>query len=167
LITKYKFASWLSVENNSERKLSLKINISALKEVMQFDGCYALKTNLLDNEFTTENLHQRYKDLALVEKAFRTEKTAHLQVRPIHLRKEQRTRAHLFIVMLAYKIYRYLQQAWAGQEITVSECLLNLNLITTVNLKMPKNSKQIILNPDTQCRKLLNLIKVKVPNRIK
>jgi len=167
LITKYKFNSWLLVEIKSERELILKINISALKQTMRLDGCYTLKTNLLDNEISAKNLHQRYKDLALVEKAFRTEKTAHLQVRPIYLRKEQRTRAHLLIVMLAYKIYRYLHNAWKDEKITVKEALLKLNLITTVNVKMTKESKQIILKPNSECQKLLNKIKVKTPNQIR
>lgn len=167
LITKYKFNSWLLVEIKSERELILKINISALKQTMRLDGCYTLKTNLLDNDISAKNLHQRYKDLALVEKAFRTEKTAHLQVRPIYLRKEQRTRAHLLIVMLAYKIYRYLHNAWKDEKITVKEALLKLNLITTVNVKMTKESKQIILKPNSECQKLLNKIKVKTPNQIR
>jgi transposase len=166
LINKYKFTSWLSVEIKSERELSLKINISSLKEAMLLDGCYALKTNLLDNDYSTENLHQRYKDLAMVEKAFRIEKTAHLQVRPIYLRKEQRTRAHLFIVMLAYKIFRFLQQAWLPEKINVKEGLLKLNLITTANLKMKINSKQIIVKPNLECQKLLNLINVKIPSNL-
>jgi len=166
LISKCKFTSWLSVEIKSERELSLKINISSLKDAMLLDGCYALKTNLLDSDYSAENLHQRYKDLALVEKAFKIEKTAHLQVRPIYLRKEQRTRAHLFIVMLAYKIYRFLQQAWKPENITVKEGLLKLNLITTADLKMKNNSKQIVLKPNLECQKLLNLINIKLPSNI-
>jgi transposase len=47
-------------------------------------------------------VHDRYKDLASVEQAFRTCKTVHLEVRPIFLRLEARTRAHAFVVMLAY-----------------------------------------------------------------
>lgn len=166
LITKYKFNSWLFVELKNERELVLKINISALKEIMKFDGCYAIKTNLLDNDFSAETLHQRYKDLSKVEQAFRTEKTAHLQVRPIYLRKEQRTRAHLFIVMLAYKVYRYLQQAWKN-DITVKEGLLKLNLITTANIKVGKKIKKIIIKPNSECKKILDKIKVRTSNEIK
>jgi len=167
LITKYNLGSWLFVEKQDERNLKLKINITELKETMRFDGCYTLKTNLLDNEFTTENIHKRYKDLAKVEQAFRTEKTAHLEVRPIYLRKEQRTRAHLFIVTLAYKIYRYLNNAWQNCEnMTVKEGLLKLNKITTVNINSKNKTKLIILKPDVDCQNLLNLIKVKLPDAL-
>ena len=76
------------------------------------DGCYALKTDLLKEVASKEIIHDRYKGLSEVEWAFRTQKTGYLQVRPIYVRKRERSIAHLLIVMLAYKIERYLRSTW-------------------------------------------------------
>jgi len=44
----------------------------------QLDGCYVLKTDLSATAASKELIHERYKDLALVEWAFRTSKTVQL-----------------------------------------------------------------------------------------
>jgi transposase len=54
-----------------------------------------------------------YKDLAKVERAFRSLKTVDLHVRPIHHRLESRVRAHVFLCMLAYYVEWHMRQAWA------------------------------------------------------
>ena len=41
-----------------------------------------------------ETLHARYKDSALVEQAFRTSKTVHLEMRPWFVQIERNTRGH-------------------------------------------------------------------------
>ena len=50
-------------------------------------GCYVLKTDLARKAAAKETVHARYKDLALVEWAFRTAKTVQLEMRPLYLRR--------------------------------------------------------------------------------
>ena len=45
-----------------------------------------------------------------VENAFRTMKTERLEVRPVYIRDGNRTRGHVFITMLAYKIVREMER---------------------------------------------------------
>ncbi len=59
---------------------------------------------------STQEVHDRYKDLQDVERNFRRLKTAFLEVRPIFVRKEQRTRGHVFIAMLALKVLRLMER---------------------------------------------------------
>jgi len=47
-----------------------------------------------------------YRNLARVEADIRTVKTDFLEIRPIFLRKEMRTRGHVLVTMLALKIVR-------------------------------------------------------------
>src|SRR6266699_1267228 len=66
-----------------ERSMTLTINEEAQTEATKLDGCYVLKTDLTPTQAPKEMVHDRYKDLASVEHAFRTCKTTHLEVRPI------------------------------------------------------------------------------------
>jgi transposase len=119
---KLRIAEWVEL-TLEERTLTLTVNASAQHEAAKLDGCYVLKTDLTPAQAPKEMVHDRYKDLASVEQAFRTCKTAHLEVRPIFLRLEARTRAHAFVVMLAYQIIQYLAACWRALDCTVEEGL--------------------------------------------
>jgi hypothetical protein len=64
-----------------------------------------------DGDFTPSQLVERYKDLSLVENAFRSIKTVDLKVRPIHHRNEDRVRCHVFLCILAYYIEWHMRAA--------------------------------------------------------
>jgi len=112
-IEKLKLDKWLTVEEQN-RTLILKVNEEELEEISRLDGCYVIKTDVSAAEVSTQIVHDRYKSLAQVEWAFRTMKTAYLETRPHFVRKENRTRGHVFVVMLAYKIIRYLNGSLEG-----------------------------------------------------
>jgi transposase len=57
-----------------------------------------LKTDLATEVASKEVVHR---DLALVEWAFRQSKTVYLEMRPVFVRLESRTRGHALVVMLA------------------------------------------------------------------
>src|SRR5262247_2450133 len=127
---KLRIADWVEL-TVAERALTLTIKEDAQTEAAKLDGCYVLKTDLTPAQANKELVHDRYKDLASVEHAFRTCKTAHLEVRPIFLRLEARTRAHALVVMLAYQIIRYLASCWSAFDVTVEE---GLHALTTLCL---------------------------------
>src|SRR5215471_7238729 len=104
---KLRIADWIEL-TVAERAITLTVNEEAQAEAAKLDGCYVLKTDLTPQQATKEIVHDRYKDLASVEQAFRICKTAHLAVRPLFVRREARTRAHAFVVMLAYQIIQSL-----------------------------------------------------------
>ena len=110
--TTLRIADWVEL-TVAERAITLTVNEDAQTEAAKLDGCYVLKTDLTPAQAPKEMVHDRYKDLASVEQAFRSCKTAHLEVRPIFLRLEARTRAHAFVVMLAYQIIQYLAACWS------------------------------------------------------
>src|SRR4030043_642353 len=109
---------WLSVKAQ-DRQLSLEQDDTVLKEESLLDGCYVIKTDLAKEVADKQLIHDRYKDLAEVEKAFRDCKTVNLEVRPVFVRSEKSTRGHVFVVMLAYIIIRKLREAWAAFDMTV------------------------------------------------
>src|SRR5215813_3634875 len=160
---KLRLADWveLTVE---ERSITLAIHEDAQQEAAKLDGCYVLKTDLTPQQAHKELVHDRYKDLASVEQAFRTCKTAHLEVRPIFLRREARTRAHAFVVMLAYQIIQYLTTCWSPLDITVEEGLHALTTLCLVEVS-PKHapSYHCIPTPRDTIARLLHSADIKIP----
>ncbi len=111
---------WVTVSANS-REVVLSIDKETLNEEAKLDGCYVLKSSLPEQSATAETIHGRYKDLSYVEWAFRSSKTVELELRPIHVRLATRTRGHVFVVMLAYRIIQDLAIRWQLLDITVEE----------------------------------------------
>ena len=66
---------WLTVQAEG-RALKLAVNQAALEVTVRLDGCYVIKTDLPASAASTQTVHDRYKELSLVEQAFRTCKTA-------------------------------------------------------------------------------------------
>lgn len=162
-IQKLAISNWVSC-SLKERELSLIINHDAKQEAASLDGCYALKTDLTQTLASKEVIHDRYKDLAKVEIAFRSSKTAHLEMRPVFLRLSNRTQAHAFVVMLAYAIIKHLDECWKNLDITVNEgidalsslCLCDVN----VNNTLVANTIQV---PRDDLAQLLQAANLKLP----
>src|SRR5256712_11434684 len=160
---KLRISDWveLTVE---DRSLTLTINASGQQEEAKLDGCYVLKTDLTPQQAKKEIVHDRYKDLASVEHAFRTCKTAHLEVRPIFLRLEARTRAHAFVVMLAYQIIQYLTSCWSNFDCTVEEGLHALTPLCLVEVAPKKApSYHCIPTPRDAIARLLHSADITLP----
>src|SRR5271165_5602320 len=82
-VERLKLAAWVGVKCTEARLLTLEIDEQARNEEAKLDGCYVLKTDLKAEQASKEVVHDRYRDLALVEQAFRTSKTVELEMRPI------------------------------------------------------------------------------------
>jgi DDE family transposase len=160
---KLRIADWVEL-TVAERTITLTINEDAQTEAAKLDGCYVLKTDLTPAQAPKEMVHDRYKDLASVEQAFRTCKTAHLEVRPIFLRREERTRAHAFVVMLAYQIIHYLASCWSVLDCTVEEGLHALTTLCLVEV-VPQNapSYHCLPTPRDAIARLLHSADIKLP----
>src|SRR4051794_40479915 len=64
------------------------------------DGIYVVRTDLDPKYLDATATVAAYKQLANVERAFRSLKTVDLEVRPIHHRRPERVRAHVLLCML-------------------------------------------------------------------
>jgi transposase len=160
---KLRITDWIEL-TLEERSVTLTVNASAQQEAAKLDGCYVLKTDLTPAQAPKEMVHDRYKDLASVEHAFRTCKTAHLEVRPIFLRLEARTRAHAFVVMLAYQIIHYLASCWSPLDVTVEEGLHALTTLCLVEVSPTHApSYHCIPTPRDAIAQLLHRADIRLP----
>ena len=98
------------------------------------DGLYIIRSNVCASRMSDEQVVGHYKNLASVERAFRSLKSIDLRVRPIHHRLADRVRSHIFLCMLAYYIEYQLRQLLAP-------------LMFTDEDKTPAESRDSIVSP--------------------
>lgn len=151
----------------ADRSVEVKVDDEYIAQIAELDGCYALKSDLPVEAADTKIIHDRYKDLTLVEGAFRTCKTSHLEVRPVFVRTEANTRGHVLVVMLAYLIVRELKRAWSEFDLTVEEGLEELNRLCAMELSIEGGGSCLrVPDPAAQTKKLLDALKIKVPDAL-
>jgi len=163
-IKRLRIDGWLGVVAEG-RVLHLCVDEDALAEAARLDGCYVIKTDLPADTVDAETVHDRYKDLAEVERTFRTCKTGHLEVRPVYVRSENSTRGHVLVVMLAYLIVRALRRAWAPLDLTVEEGLAQLTTVTTTEMTVARHKTKVhkIPKPRAASAQLLQAADVRLP----
>lgn len=164
VMVKLRIEKWLKVKASEEkRELFLETDENALREEAQLDGCYVLKSNV-PKDVDAKTIHDRYKDLSKVEYAFKQCKTEMLEMRPWYVRLERNTRGHALIVMLAYSIIRYLEEAWREYNVTVREGLERLALICSQEVHVGgSKSCHMIPRPDGINEKLLTSLDITLP----
>ena len=164
---KLKIDGWLGFKAQG-RKLVLTMDEPALAAAKKLDGCYVIKTDLLDDWATTQVVHDRYKDLALVEQNFRTSKTVELEMRPVHVRLESSTRGHVLVVMLAHRLIQELQPCWATENLTVEEAINELSSLCVTELIVNGTVRdQLVPEGRAQVQRLLELAKVQMPKKLR
>lgn len=163
-----RIAGWAAISSDEEnRQIGLSVDEAALAEEAQLDGCYVLKTDLKQAAAGKQTVHERYKDLALVEQAFRTSKTVELELRPIHVRLASRTRGHVLVVMLAYRIARELSRCWRELNVTVQEGLDELSSLCSTQVSGGRRVLcQQIPKPRASVQALLTAAGVRMPEAL-
>jgi hypothetical protein len=165
-IERLRLERWLGIRIEG-RALVLETDEGVLAEYTRLDGCYVLKSDLPREVANCTTIHERYKDLAEVEQAFRTIKTGHLEMRPLYVRTEESTRGHALVVMLAYLVRRALQRAWASFDLTVEEGLDQLKTLCVTEIQFPDGTvANQIPEPCDQSRVLLDALGIKLPDAL-
>ena len=72
-----------------------------------------VRTSLSKETISAEKTVEAYKQLSVVERAFRCLKTVDLKIRPVYHYLEDRVRAHVFLCMLAYYVEWHMRQLLA------------------------------------------------------
>jgi hypothetical protein len=97
----------------ADASFSFARNEASIQKEAALDGFYVLRTSVPAETLGTGAAVSTYKSLAHVERAFRSIKTAGLDVRPVHHRLAGRVRAHVFLCMLAYYVVWHMRKALA------------------------------------------------------
>ena len=173
-VTRYKLRPIVTLRLNDRQSLC-DIDAVAQGQALQLAGCYVLETDAPADRLDTQSAHDHYKDLAYVEQDIRMLKTGLLEVRPVFVRKDTRTRGHVFVCMLALKLGRELRQRLATvfgttkddpHGVTIQDALDALHRLCL--LTYPLNDTHSITRlprPDDQQTRILQALQVALPRR--
>ena len=159
---------WLQVRVRKGRLVLIR-DEPALQAAAQLDGCYVVETDLKSAQADAQTIHDRYKDLAYVERDFRTLKTGHLEFRPWFVCTADNTQAHALTSMLALKIRRHLEQAWWSLEVTVEEGLRELEQLCVMEMVHPQSGEVVarqVPAPSARQKELLQALKLELPTQV-
>lgn len=150
------------------------IDQEQMAEVALLDGCYVLETTVPVVQMDAHTVDGRYRDLQHVERGFKTMKTDFLEVRPIFLRNGNRTKAHVFVAMLALKITRLFQnllhKAFGTTDddpraITPEDALQSLARLTYLIYDVKGTCYARLIQPDDEQRALLDALGIHFPRQ--
>jgi len=140
---------------------------------LELAGCYVIVTDVAKDKLTTQAVHDSYMALQRVERDFRTMKTGLLEIRPLFVRKESRTRGHVFCCLLALKLSRELERRLAAafgttdkhpNAVTVSDALAALSRLSLLIYDVDEKTTVMRLpKPDEHQRSILDALKVSLP----
>ncbi len=145
------------------RVITIEKDEDALSEESLLDGCYVIKSDVPRKDADMQKLHDRYCDLEMVERAFRTMKTSHLELRPVFVKKKTSTQGHVFVVMLALLLQRELENSIANMDLTVQEAIDELGAIHMEEIKLGDATIQNIPIPRETGGEILKKLSITLP----
>lgn len=127
-----RFVANVAVTPDGENaEIKYHLNASKIDEEAQYDGLYAICTDLLDDD--VNNILKVSEDRWQIEECFRIMKTD-FSARPVYLRDETRIKAHFLICFLALLEYRILEKQLNNQY-TCEEILSSLRDINFASIQ--------------------------------
>jgi len=117
VLGKFKMAKHFHLDI-TDTTLTLTRNAKSIDTEASLDGIYVLRTTATPTDLDTTAVIGAYKNLARVERDFRSLKTIDLDLRPIHHRRDDRVKAHVLICMLAAYLTWHMRKALAPLTFT-------------------------------------------------
>lgn len=165
----HKLHRWITL-SLKEADITYAVNEEAMKDCALLDGCYVMETNVLDH-LDKEAINENYCRLQAVERDFRHMKTSHLEIRPIFVRNGARTKAHVFISMLALKILRSFEKKLSSIKtenqkdiMTIDDAMASLSRLCFLHYKKHNTQVTRLPLPDASQQTVLSAIGLRLPN---
>jgi transposase len=148
---------------------TFSLNKEELRKVRRREGRYLLRSNLVSDDPAA--LWQQYMILTQVEEAFKNLK-GDLALRPVYHHKDTRIQAHIFIAFLSYCLHVTLRQRLHTHApgLTPRAALGKFAAMQMIDVHLPTtDNRKLILSrytqPDTDCRLLLQKLKLTLPDQ--
>jgi len=171
-IGRYKLTGLVEIKLEG-RQLKLERRQEAITRFLDLAGCYVVTTDVARADLSAQQVHDSYVALRKVERDFRTLKTGLLEIRPVWVRKESRTRGHVFCCLLALKVSREMERrlraAFGTTEthadaITLPDALLALTRLCLLHYRIDEKTTVTKLpQPDARQQEILKALGVALP----
>lgn len=173
-IVRYKLAGLVEARLEAS-VLTLVRNDAAIERALELAGCYVIVSDVSKDRMSGQEIHDSYVGLQKVERDFRAMKTGLLQVRPVFVRKESRTRGHVLACMLALKVSREMDrrlQAIFGttdsdpHTLTLPDALASLSRLCLLHYSIDADTTVTRLpRPDERQKQILAALGVVLPEK--
>ena len=170
-IDRYKMGKFIIIEG-SDNNISYKLDNEKIEKEATLDGCYIIFTDAAAEDISAVDTVNNYKSLLKVEQAFRSLKTAHLEMRPIYHKTDDRIKCHVFICMLAYYIMWHMRQrlkplaemdgVGGDRRYSFAYVIESLKSIRKNKVKFMDADTTVITTPTDEQARFLNLLGVAV-----
>ena len=171
-IGRYKLTGLVEIELEG-RQLKLERRQEAITRFLDLAGCYVVTTDVARADLSAQQVHDSYMALRKVERDFRTLKTGLLEVRPVWVRKESRTRGHVFCCLLALKVSREMERRLRAalgttqthaDAITLPDALRALTRLCLLHYRIDEKTTVTKLpQPDARQQEILKALGVTLP----
>jgi len=158
-----------------ERLLTPVQNEAATERAMELAGCYVVTSDVPKEQMSGQEVHDSYVSLQKMERDFRAMKTGLLEVRPVFVRKESRTRGHVLACMLAMKISREIERRLRAafgttdsnpHAITLPDALASLARLCLLHYPIDADTTVTRLpKPDVRQNEILTALGVALPEK--
>ena len=173
-IARHKLVNLVELRLEGQTLILIK-NEAAMERAMELAGCYVVASDVPKGKMTGQEVHDSYMRLQKVERDFRSMKTGLLEVRPVFVRKESRTRGHVFACMLALKVSREMESRLRTvfgttdldkYAITLPDALSSLNRLCLLNYTIDsKTTVTRLPKPDARQKEILAALRVSIPEK--
>ncbi len=149
----------------SNKEEVFEIDYQKMKEEERFDGKWVLRTN---TSYSAEEVALQYKELWMVEQAFRTVKSV-LETRPIYHKCDETIRGHVFCSFLALVLMKELYSRFElkEQHYEWNDILRDLSSLREVTLQMSDQKYYLRTELRGTCYDVLSAAGVAVPPRVR
>jgi len=171
-IGRHKLASLVRLQLQG-RTIILVRNEAAITQSMTLAGCYVVTTDVPQQQMGGQAVHDSYVGLQKVERDFRSLKTGLLEVRPVFVRKESRTRGHVFSCLLALKICREMERRLRARfgatdrnphAVTLPDAMVSLSRLCLLHYPVNDSTSVTRLpSPDARQKEILAAFGVTLP----
>jgi transposase len=170
ILARYKMGKFVEWQIEAGR-LKWHFKEAHIKQEKLFDGCYIVSATVPKEQMNQDEIVQTYKNLSVVEQAFRNLKTVSLEIRPVYHKKDDRIRSHVFLCVLAFYVQWHMQQrlkplfeadgVGKNRQWTVENVIARLMSIRKQRIKVAEVEFDQVTQADQEQQKILDLLKVK------
>jgi transposase len=163
-----KFVEW----HVEQGRLKWHFKQAHIEQEKLFDGCYIISATVPKEQMNQDEVVGTYKNLSVVEQAFRNLKTVSLEIRPVYHKKDERICSHVFLCVLAFYLQWHMQQRLQplfekdgegkNRQWTVENAIERLMGIRKQRVKVAEVEFDQVTQADEEQQKILDLLKVKL-----